>query len=354
MGNTFPNAANPEHLAIFRKGVWEWNRWRLQNPYIVPVLAHSQLNSIDLSGINLSNAVLSEVNLNGAELNNANLYQAELFYANLQNCDLTGANMQGAKLHEANLNGANLYQANLYRADFIGTRLDGTVLTNAVCLTTAFSDVDLSKVIGLDQIKHLGPSSIDFATLVRSRGAITRGFLHGAGLPDVFIDYLPALLSAAQVIQFYSCFISYSHKDEEFAKRLHARMRVENLRVWFAPEDIEAGKKLYEQIDQAIRIYDKLLIVLSKNSLKSEWVMTEIRKARKTELKANRRKLFPIRLVDFETIKEWECFDAESGKDLAVEVREYFIPDFSDWKDNNSFEMAFDKLLRSLKTGADL
>lgn len=187
----------------------------------------------------------------------------------------------------------------------------------------------------------------------RGRAAVCN-YLLGAGLPDVFIDYLPALLGATQTIQFYSCFISYSHKDEEFAKRLHARLRVENLRVWFAPEDIEAGKKLHEQIDQAIRVYDKLLIVLSDNSLKSEWVMTEIRKARKSELKEKRRKLFPIRLVDFEAIKEWECFDAEIGKDLAVEVREYFIPDFSDWKDHNSFESAFGKLLRSLKTTADL
>jgi uncharacterized protein YjbI with pentapeptide repeats len=354
MGNTFPNAANPEHLAIFRKGVLDWNNWRVQNPYIIPVLAYSQLHAVDLSGINLSNADLSGVNLKGIELNNANLYQAELYYANLQNCDLTAANMQGAKLHEANLNGANLYQANLYRADFIETRLDGTVLTNAICLTTAFSGVDLSKVIGLDQIRHLGPSNVDFATLVRSKGTIPREFLHGAGLPDVFIDYLPALLSAGQAIQFYSCFISYSHKDEEFAKRLHTRMRAEHSRVWFAPEDIEGGKKLHEQIDQAIRIYDKLLIVLSENSLKSEWVVTEIRKARKAEVKENRRKLFPIRLVDFEVIKGWECFDAEIGKDLAVEVREYYIPDFSDWKDHNSFETAFGKLLKSLKTAADL
>ena len=45
----------------------------------------------------------------------------------------------------------------------------------------------------------------------------------------------------------------------------------------------------------------------------------------------------------------WKCFDADSGKDLAVEVREYFIPDFSDWKVHDAFEKAFDTLLRDLK-----
>ena len=44
-----------------------------------------------------------------------------------------------------------------------------------------------------------------------------------------------------------------------------------------------------------------------------------------------------------------ERFDADHGKDLAVEVREYFIPDFSAWKDNDPFEAAFTRLLRDLK-----
>lgn len=37
------------------------------------------------------------------------------------------------------------------------------------------------------------------------------------------------------------------------------------------------------------------------------------------------------------------------AKDLAVEVREYFIPDFSTWKDHDSFEEAFWRLLRDLR-----
>ena len=37
-------------------------------------------------------------------------------------------------------------------------------------------------------------------------------------------------------------FISYSHKDEEFTKRVHGRMRDDKLKVWYAPEDIQGGK----------------------------------------------------------------------------------------------------------------
>jgi hypothetical protein len=121
------------------------------------------------------------------------------------------------------------------------------------------------------------------------------------------------------------------------------------VRCWYAPEEMKGGRKLYDQIDQAIRLHDKLLLVLSEHSLQSEWVMTEIRRARQAELLEKRRKLFPVRLVEVERIKEWVCFDGDSGKDLAVEVREYFLPDFSHWKEHDAYQKAFQRLIRNLK-----
>lgn len=147
----------------------------------------------------------------------------------------------------------------------------------------------------------------------------------------------------------YDVFISYSTEDQEFAERLHADLQAKGVQCWFAPEDIQGGKKIHEQIDQAIRGHDKLLLVLSEHSMASEWVKTEIYKARQQEGKENKRKLFPIRLVGYEQIRQWEAFDADTGKDMAREVREYFIPDFTRWKDQNAYQKAFDRLLRDLK-----
>jgi TIR domain len=168
-------------------------------------------------------------------------------------------------------------------------------------------------------------------------------------VPESFITQMHSLVGAEEGIQFYSCFISYSSKDEEFARRLHGRMRDAHLRVWFAPEDIQGGQKLHEQIETAIRVYDKLLIVLSEASLQSEWVMTELRKARKAERQSGKRKLFPVRLTDYQTLEKWECHDSKSGKDLAEELRQYFIPDFSNWKEHDLFEAAFARLLKDLR-----
>jgi hypothetical protein len=236
--------------------------------------------------------------------------------------------------------GANLRRADLSEANLHGSRIGWTV----------FADNDLGTANGLEAVRHMGPSTIGIDTLYRSQGKIPEVFLRGAGAPDNFITYVSSLIGGEAFIQFYSCFISYSHHDKEFAKRLHTRMRAEDLRVWYAPEDIKGGKKLHEQIFGAIQVHDKLLLILSDDSMKSEWVITEIRRARKVEREQARRKLFPIRLVDFEAIQKWECFDAESGKDLAIEIREYFIPDFTNWKDHKAFESEFAKLLRDMRS----
>jgi hypothetical protein len=112
---------------------------------------------------------------------------------------------------------------------------------------------------------------------------------------------------------------------------------------------MQAGRKVQEQIDEAIKVYDKLLLILSEASMNSEWVSTEISKARKRERSEKRRMLFPISVVPYDVVRDWECFDADAGKDSAREIREYFIPDFSAWKNHDSYAKAFERLLRDLK-----
>jgi hypothetical protein len=103
-----------------------------------------------------------------------------------------------------------------------------------------------------------------------------------------------------------------------------------------------------------IRIHERLLLILSSHSMNSEWVKTEIAKARHREVQEKRQVLFPVRLVSFETIRAWECFDADTGKDSAREIREYFIPDFSNWKNYDAYQEAFQRLLRDLKPNTTL
>ncbi len=131
--------------------------------------------------------------------------------------------------------------------------------------------------------------SLDHRTIAESWPLPSRS--SAAAAPGKLITYLPSLLN--QPIQFYSCFISYSTQDQPFADRLYADLQNKGVRCWFAPHDMAPGQKIHEQIDEAIRLHDKLLLILSPHSMNSEWVKTEIRKARKREVTDNRRMLFP-------------------------------------------------------------
>jgi TIR domain/Pentapeptide repeats (8 copies) len=308
--------ANQEHLAILKQGVEVWNQW---------IKEHEEVQ------VDLSRANLSAANLNRAKLHGANLSKALLPFANLSKANLAGADLSGADLGGADLSGADLNKVTLWN--------------------TIFASVDLSTFKGLDACWHHGPSSLGVDTLLSSKN-LPEVFLRGCGLPDNLICYLPTLFQVS-AIQFYSCFLSHSTKDHLFAERLFNDLQGRGVRTWYAPEEMKGGEKLYDQIDSAIRLHDKLLLVLSQHSLKSEWVLTEIRRCRKSEEREGKRKLFPIRLVDMKTIQDWVCFDADSGKDLAVEVREFFLPDFSNWKDPDAYQKAFDRLLRNLKESAE-
>jgi uncharacterized protein YjbI with pentapeptide repeats len=378
--------ANEEHLKKLKEGVSIWNLWRQGHRKLhidpKPLLSidpkhlYSYGEEIDLSGVNLSGVDLSGANLDSVDLREANLSRANLSWANLYGVDLSGANLYGANLlgttlsratlSRADLRGANLSMANLREADLNWANLSWANLNavnlhyttlmraylskahmdGAELLETLFADTDLSSVRGLSSCQHAGPSMIDHRTLIKSR-QLPLSFLRGCGLPEPLIASLPDLMD--EPIQLYSCFISYSHQNEAFAHRLHDALQDKGVRCWYAPENMRAGKKIHEQIDEAIREYDKLLLILSEYSMQSEWVKTELANARRREVIENRRLLFPIRLVDFEAIRNWSCFDADTGKDSAREIREYFIPDFSNWKDHDSFERAFERLLRDLK-----
>lgn len=351
--------ANPEHLKVLRQGVKAWNQWREKDPRITPDfseadLGEADLRRADLRGADLSGAYLDGANLGGASLSRANLSRASLFVADLDAANLfvadlggatlIGATLIGANLGEANLGGADLIRANLSRASLIQADLTKTVLSE-----TLFCFTSLASVKGLPTCRHEAPSSLDYATLMAS-GPLPEIFLRGCGLSDDFIGYLPSFWSLP--IQFYSCFISYSHADKAFARRLHDALQGRGIRCWLDEKQLLPGDHIHREVDEAVRLWDKVLLCCSEKSLTSWWVDKEISKALKKEerLWKERKKqvlaIIPLNLDGY-------MFDAQWQDWKKQHVTDRLAADFRGWEtDNGKFEAQFERVVKALRADA--
>lgn len=311
--------ADIKHLRLLRKGQRAWNSWRQKNPEIPPDLSETTVKSwidsyyqCDL-GIGLAK---KRLNLSGVDFKRTRF---------------DGCNMQGSDFTKSNLTGAVFEDCDLSECKFDASIWSKTILINC----------NLKNVAGLENVNHHSSSVLDHMTLTMNPRMNVR-FLRGVGLSDSMIDYLPSL--TAQPIDFYTCFISYSSKDEEFVRRLHADLQDNGVRCWYAPEDMKIGDKIRDSIDQAIRVREKLLLVLSQDSINSSWVENEVETALEEEGRVKRSILFPIMIDNclFDTEKAW----ASSIR------RTRHIGGFSEWRNLDSYAVSFARLLRDLKQSA--
>ena len=237
--------ANPEHLKILKQGVTAWNKWRKENPGVIPDLtganlAEAHLVFADLRGANLSRAELDRSDFRGADLRGANLREADLHSAILRLANLVGATLKTSDFRGAYLIGADVSEAYLGEANLRRANLDNSDFTDARVISTVFGDNDLSTVKGLETVRHDGPSTVGVDTIYKSKGNIPEAFLRGAGVPEDFITYMKSLVGKA--IEFYSCFISYSSKDDDFAQRFYADLQAKNVRCWKFVENAKWGE----------------------------------------------------------------------------------------------------------------
>ena len=105
--------------------------------------------------------------------------------------------------------------------------------------------------------------------------------------------------------------------------------------------DMRPGTVIVRGIDEAIRLYDKLLLVLSQHSVESTWVEFEVAAALEKEKDQQKDTLFPIRLDDtiLTTKQAW----------AAGIRRQRHIGDFTRWKNHDTYQLTFERLLRDLK-----
>ena len=118
-------------------------------------------------------------------------------------------------------------------------------------------------------------------------------------------------------------------------------MAARDIRAWFAPEDLKIGERFRPRIDESIRIFDKLVVILSSHSTESAWVEREIEEALERERQQQSDVLFPIRLDD-------SVLTSDSA--WAADIRRSrHVGDFREWKDHDKYLRALERLVRDLR-----
>ena len=120
--------------------------------------------------------------------------------------------------------------------------------------------------------------------------------LAACGVAQFHIGYIDAISKNSARLP--SCFISYSVKDDAFIQRFRGELESNGMRIWFAPRDLPFGASTRDVIESQIKTYDRLIVVLSKSSLQSQWVQFEVETALEIERKKKTNLIIPVCIDD--------------------------------------------------------
>lgn len=95
-------------------------------------------------------------------------------------------------------------------------------------------------------------------------------------------------------------FISYSHNNSEFATNLATQLVQHKARVWIDEWELSVGDSIIARIQDAIEGASALLVILSQDSVKSEWCIKELNTGLIRELDERRVIVLPVLMEDCE------------------------------------------------------
>lgn len=107
-------------------------------------------------------------------------------------------------------------------------------------------------------------------------------------------------------------FISYSSKNIDFINKLVPLLKKDKIDMWFDQWEIKVGDSIITKIENALNEVNGLIIIISKESIKSKWVRKELSIALMQDLSKKDIKIFPV-LIDYcempNTLSEFKYAD---------------------------------------------
>jgi hypothetical protein len=324
-----------------RHGAASWNAYRKKHSKLVPVISQTVIESMpktSFDNYNLSGGSLACRKIYGHSFNATNLRDVDAKSSEFDRCKFVNADLRNAgffdsdflfcKFHDCSMQGTYFVRALLRHCEFKRCKLDLSEFGE-----TDFLNVNFEGSTGLSSSRHELPSYIDTGTLGQK---LPLSFLRGVGLSEKQIQ-----ARSIKGADYYSCFISFSTQDQQFANKIHRDLQDEGVRCWFAPHDLPVGAATADEIDYQISRLDKLLIIISNKALASQWVEDEVFKAYAEERRRKTPVLVPIRL-DNKVMKTNEAW--------ALKLKDQRnIGDFTHWRKSRVYRKALDRLISALR-----
>lgn len=152
--------------------------------------------------------------------------------------------------------------------------------------------------------------------------------------PEVFLKDLLGYVETShrrQVSAPPSIFLSYTHSDKDFVRKLANDLLSAGIRLWMDEGEIKPGDSLVTKLGSAIDDMDLFVVFLSPESVQSDWVKRELNIATDKELRTRRIRVIPILLSDCE---------------IPAILRDRV---YLDMRDEDKYALALQKLLEILR-----
>lgn len=140
-------------------------------------------------------------------------------------------------------------------------------------------------------------------------------------------------------------FISHSSKDKRFARTLKDDLNENSIETWFDEDQLDLGDSLIEKLEKALEESTHFLIILSQNSINSDWVKFELNKAIKQADNSIMSKVIPIKYKKCEIPNELSGLLYADLSDEVVQTNEHKVRFTTD-----GYSPFLTKLVKTIKT----
>ncbi len=124
----------------------------------------------------------------------------------------------------------------------------------------------------------------------------------------------------------YDVFISYSSKDRDRVEALKAKLDAAGIRVW-TEQEITPGQNLAEEIRKVIESSRYMVVLVSENSLNSEWANFETGVALSKVKEQGKIRILPVIDSDIDQsrlpygLRNFQATDAQDTDKLISQIK---------------------------------